>query len=63
MKSLQEGYKEGRKKGWCKCDKCGLECNFADKDIIKSHITGKGCNQFRILFGFPKGYKLKGGSK
>ena len=49
--SLQEGYRIGRKRGWCKCDNCGMITAFGDKEIIKSHISGKGCQSDRVFFG------------
>ena len=56
--SLQEGHKKERKRGFCVCDECGLTCSFKDKDIIESHISGKGCIEFRKQFGIPKGHKF-----
>ena len=52
--SLQEGYKKGRKRGWCKCEDCGMILAFQDKEIIESHIKGTGCQRDRQFFGLGK---------
>lgn len=54
MVTAQEGYKQNRKRGWTECATCGCGLNFSDKEIIESHISGKGCGQFNKLFNKKK---------
>lgn len=52
--TAQEGYKLGRKRGWCVCANCGMGLSFRDKSIIKSHIDGTDCVRSKKLFGLKK---------